>query len=140
MHKKYYLLSMICHTVVAVSLCFPVISVSETRLNSMGNVLTDTNLLNIFQYVYNDIYTITAILMIVLGIFEILGALNCLYAMSKKTVERLPSKLAFMYSFSSAIMGALQVYSRSIILFLICVASFVITQLCSIRLMRLEKD
>lgn len=140
MHKKYYLLSLICHSVVAVSLCFPVISVSETRLNNVGNTLTDTNFLNIFQYVYNDVYTITAVLMIILGVFEILGAMNCLYAMTKSTVERLPSKLAFIFGFSSAIMGALQVYSRSYILFVICASAFVLSEICAIRLMRLEID
>ena len=140
MHKKYYLLSMLCHSAVAIALCLPTISVSETRLNNMGNTLTDTNFSNIFQYVSSDIYTITAILLIVLGIVEILGILNCVYAMSKKTVARLPSKLAFLYGFSSAIIAALQVYSRSYILFSVCATSFVITQLCSVRLMRLEND
>ena len=140
MHKKYYLLSLVCHIAVVISLCLPTISVSETRLNNLGNTLTDTNFLNIFQYVYSDIYTITAILMIALGVVEILGALNCVYAMSKKTVERLPSKLAFLYGFSSAIIAALQVYSRSYILFSICATSFIITEVCAFRLMRLEND
>ena len=140
MHKKYYLLSLICHGCVALSLCFPLISVSESRLNNTGNTLVDTNFLNIFQYVYNDIYTITAILMIILGVVEILGALNCIYAISKKHVSRLASKLAFLFGFSSAIMGALQVYSRSYLFFFICAAAFVLNQVCAIRIMKLEGE
>lgn len=139
MHKKHFLLIMLSHLIVVLSLFAPLIRVSENRLNNSGITTADTNYLNIFQYVYNDIYTVTAVVMIILAVLSLVGIGTAVYGIVKKEVNTRAVKISFALSFSLSAMGALQMYSKSYVLFIICAVCFFVASICSIRLMKQEK-
>ncbi len=143
MHKKHFLLIMLSHLIVVLSLFAPLIRVSENRLNTSGSTIaetnTETNNLNIFQYVYNDIYTVTAVAMIILAVLSLVGIGTAVYGIVKKEVNTRAVKISFALSFSLSAMGALQMYSKSYVLFIICAVCFFVASICSIRLMKQEK-
>ena len=91
MHKKHFIFILLSHLVMVGSLFAPLIRVSENRLNNTGITLIDTNYVNIFQYVYNDIYTVTAVFMIILALISITGAVLAIlliFLSVEKTVGR----------------------------------------------------
>ncbi|MBQ7906536.1 MAG: hypothetical protein IJ309_01030 [Clostridia bacterium] len=139
MHKKYYWLILASHFSVCLAMLFPVIRVSETRLSNLGITLEYTNFINLFHYISNDIYTITAILMLLLTIGSAFGVANAIWGIASKELKPRTSKLSFALSFTLAAMGALTVYSRSYVLFTICAAAFFTSAISSIRLARLEQ-
>lgn len=139
MHKKHFLLIMLSHLIVVLSLFAPLIRVSENRLNNSGITTADTNYLNIFQYVYNDIYTVTAVVMIILAVLSLVGIGTAVYGIVKKEVNTRAVKISFALSFSLSAMGAFQMYSKSYFLFIICAVCFFVASICSIRLMKQEK-
>ncbi len=139
MHKKYFGFILLSHLVMVGSLFAPLIRVSENRLNNTGITLIDTNYINIFQYVYNDIYTVTAVFMIILALISIVGIVFSIIGITKDELSTRIVKISFACCFSPAAMGALQMYSKSYILFLICAISFFVSAICTIRLMKQEK-
>jgi hypothetical protein len=139
MHKKYFVLILISHLAMIGSLFAPLIRVSENRLNNTGITLVDTNYVNIIQYVYNDIYTVTAVFMIILSLISIGGAILSVIGITRESLSTKIVKISFGCCFSRAAMGALQMYSKSYVLFLICAVCFFASAICTIRLMRLEK-
>lgn len=139
MHKKHFIFILLSHLVMVGSLFAPLIRVSENRLNNTGITLIDTNYVNIFQYVYNDIYTVTAVFMIILALISITGAVLAIIGMTKAELSTRIVKISFACCFSPAAMGALQMYSKSYILFLICAVCFFVSAIFNIRLMKLER-
>ena len=139
MHKKYYAIIMVAYLVVPISLLFPVLRVNEIRLGLSGGTTTSENYMNLFDYIYNDIYIITGLLMLALVIVQIVAAIIALLGLINKEVKSIFVRLTFIASFSCAILAALQMYSGSHALFIICAASFVTIAFASIRLMKIEE-
>lgn len=139
MHKKFYWIIFFSHLAVCLAMLFPVIRVSETRLSSLGITLEYTNFLNLFHYISNDIYTVTAVLMLLLTVASAFGVANAVWGITSKELRPRTSKLAFAFSFTLAAMGALTVYSRSYILFIICAGAFFASAISSIKLARMEQ-
>ncbi len=139
MHKKYYLIIMLAHLAVPVSLLFPVLRVDEIRLGVSGATTTSAYYLNIFEFIYSDIYTLTGLFILFLAIAQIAGVIIAIVGMSNKTIKHIPILLSFVLGFSSAIMSALQIYSGSYMLFIISAISFVVVSIFSVNLMKLEE-
>lgn len=139
MHKKYYLIIMLAHLSVPLSLLFPVLRVDEIRLGISGSTTTSAYYLNIFEYIYSDIYTLTGLFILFLAIAQLAGVIIAIVGMANKTMKHVPILLSFVLGFSSAIMSALQIYSGSHMLFIISAISFVIVSIFSINLMKLEE-
>lgn len=139
MHKKYYAIIILAYLAVPISLLFPVLRVNEIRLGLSGGTTTSEHYMNIFEYVYNDIYTITGLLILFLALVQLVGVGIAIVGLVEKGVRSILVRLTFISSFSCAILAALQIYSGSRILFVICAISFVLIAFSSIRLMRIEE-
>lgn len=139
MHKKYYLMNIISHSAVIISLFFPLINVNELRIGVAGAGVADPYYMNIVSFLQNEIYPLTGLLIIALMVLSALGVANSVYGFVTKTVKSFTTKISFLLGFSSAALAALLLYSSSAILFVICAVSFAICSFCSIKLFRLEE-
>ena len=142
MHVKHFIFILLSHLAMVGSLFGRLIRVSENRLISTGtSTILDSEryYVNIFQYVYNDIYTVTAVFMIILALISIVGAVVAIIGMTKAELSTKIVKISFACCFSPAAMGALQMYSKSYVLFLICAVCFFVSTIFTIRLMKLER-
>ncbi|MBQ8545355.1 MAG: hypothetical protein IJ437_00235 [Clostridia bacterium] len=139
MHKKYYAIIILAHLIVPISLLFPILRVNEIRLGLSGGTTTSEHYMNIIEYIASDIYTITGILILFLALIQLAGVGIAVVGLVEKSVRSILVRLSFISSFSCAILAALQIYSGSRILFIICAVSFVTIAFSSIRLMKIEE-
>lgn len=139
MHRKYYLIIAISHLAVVVSMLFPLINVNELRLGVAGAQKAEPYYMNIISFLQNEIYPITGILMLIFVGISIFGFILALYGFISKKLKSFSVKLSFIAGFGSASLGALLLYSKSTMLFIICALSFVIISFCAIKLVRLEE-
>ena len=72
MHKKYFLIIMLSHLVVPISMLFPVLRVNEIRLASSGSTLADEYYINLFEYIYSGLYMFTGFLILALITLQII--------------------------------------------------------------------
>ena len=139
MHRKHYIFILISHLVLAISLLFPVITVSEIRLAPLLGTESQTHSLNLIEYTAKSINPVTSYLMIAFLIIAIAGISNAIFGIISKKLKPTSVKLSFIFGFSSAAMAAVQLYSGSRILITICVATFAVISVASIRLIKLEE-
>lgn len=139
MHRKYYLSIAIAHIFLMVSLLTPILVIAETKVGWGGNTSEIMYRMNIFEYIRYDAYAVVSFFMISLSVFSIIGAIYALIqAFSEKPSTR-ASKISFALGFASAMLGALQVDSKSYVFFVFCVVSFFVISFCSIRLMKFDE-
>lgn len=139
MHRKYCIMILVSHLSLVVSMFFPVLTVSEIRLAPWGAGDQQEQSLNIIDYMNKAISPITGYFMIFLLIVAILGIGNAVFGIARKNVNSLSVKLAFIFGFSSAAMAALQIYSGSVLLLLISVATFVVISFASVKLIKMDE-
>ena len=138
MQRKYYIAILISHLTLVISLFFPVISVNEIRLMPWADTQSEAQSLNLIEYTAKSINPVTAYLMIAFLVIAVVGAGNAIFGIVSKKLNSLSVKLSFIFGFSSAAMAAVQLYSGSSTLILICVLTFAIISLASLRLIKLE--
>ena len=138
MQRKYYIAILISHLTLVISLFFPVISVNEIRLMPLVNSVSEAQSLNLIEYTAKSINPVTAYLMIAFLVVAAVGAGNAIFGIVSKKLNSLSVKLSFIFGFSSAAMAAVQLYSGSSTLIVICVLTFAIISLASLRLIKLE--
>ena len=136
MKRKINIIVLLSHLAVLLSLFFPVIHVEEIRLGIEGASETESYYVSFLEFAQNGSDTLTAVLMMILICVHFLGIINALYVVITNKESIILTNLTFAYSFASSLMGALQLYSRSYVLFLICAASFLIIAISSIILVR----
>ena len=139
MKTKLYLAILLSHVGVLLSMLAPLIQGSEIRQNLAGATEPDSYFLNAFEYIYNDVHTFTSALMIVFMCLHAFGIVNAIIGMRTVKAKRLCINLAFIFSFASSLMGALQLHTKSYVLFAICAASFLVIAICSIVLLKREE-
>lgn len=139
MHRKYYLLIAIAHMFLTVSLLTPILVISETKVGWGGTTSQIMYRMNLFEYVSYDAYTIVSVFMIMFAILSIIGAVYALIQVFSKKPSTRASKISFALGFASAILGALQVDSKSYVFFVFCVISFFVISFCSIRMMKFDE-
>ena len=139
MHRKYYIAILVSHVTLAVSLFFPVINVDEIRLMPWADAQSEAQSLNLIEYTAKSINPVTAYLMITFLVVALVGAGNAIFGMISKKLNSVSVKLSFIFGFSSAAMAAMQIYSVSNALIIICVITFAVISVASIRLIRLEE-
>ena len=139
MHKKFYIANLVSHLSLIISMIFPVLKVDEKRLALLTDQSVQAQNLNLFEYIAKRVSPITGYFMIFLLLIACAGVANSVYGMIEKKVNSLSVKLSFIFGFSSAAMAALQLYSNSILLLIICVVSFVIISISSVKLMKIDE-
>ena len=139
MKKKLYLLTLFSHLAVLIALCTPVIRMTETRMNMNGEKEAYSYYINLIKFAKDDIYSFTSMYMLVLTLVHIVGIANAIVGIFQKEYNNVSVNLTLMCGFASALMGALQLYSKSYALFAICAISFLVIAFCSIKLVKSEK-
>ena len=129
MNKKYLIAILISHLVVPISIFFPILKITDTNSNNI--------MCNVFEYVKNNPTVYATILLIVFLTFELIGAGNSVYVLTKKEISHKNIQSLFLLGFSSAILGAMYI-SVARIFFIICAVSFVFISYSSIKLMKRE--
>ena len=138
MHRKYYLLIALANLFLTISLATPILVISETKVGWSGNTSEIRYKMNIFEYISNDANNIVSFFMITFLIFSIIGAIYALIQVIRKKPSVYASKVSFILGFAPAILGALQIDSKSYLFFIFCVISFFVISLCSIRMMKFD--
>ena len=136
--RKIYLIVLLAHIGVLITLLFPVIRVDEIRMGIANIAETESNYLDYFEFMSNPSHILTAWLMTVFLIGHIIGIVNAVFCIITNKGGRVIINLTFACSFASALMGALQLYSQSYILFTVCAVSFLLIALSSLYLIRRE--
>ena len=139
MHRKYYIAILVSHLTLAVTLFFPVINVDEIRLMPWADAQSEAQSLNLIEYTAKSINPVTAYLMIAFLVVAVVGAGNAVFGLISKKLNTVSVKLSFIFGFSSASMAAMQIYSVSNVLIIICAITFAVISIASIRLIRLEE-
>ena len=139
MHKKYFLIIMLSHLVVPISMLFPVLRVNEIRLVPSGSTLADEYYINLFDYIYSGLYIFTGFFILALITLQIIFSVLALVGLVSKKHRPIIIRLLFVSSFLSAVLGALQIYSGSSILFILCAISFALIAFASIKLIKIEE-
>ena len=139
MHRKYYIAILVSHLTLAVTLFFPVINVDEIRLMPWADAQSEAQSLNLIEYTAKSINPVTAYLMIAFLVVAVVGAGNAVFGLISKKLNAVSVKLSFIFGFSSASMAAMQIYSVSNVLIIICAITFAVISIASIRLIKLEE-
>ena len=138
MKIKAYIAIILSNLMVLLALFFPLIHVTEIRMDITGEKIAESFYINIIDYVQHDVYNFTMIVMIILACFNFLGVINGIYGLVCKKLKHASINLALFTGFASGIAGALHLYSKSYVFFIICAASFIMITLCSFKLNKSE--
>ncbi len=139
MHRKFYIAILVSHLSLIVSMLFPVLKVNEIRLAPWGGGNSQVQNLNLIEYIGKGVSPITGYFMIFFVAIALAGVANSVYGIISKKVSSLSVKLSFVFGFSSASMAALQLYSNSILLLVICIVTFAIISIASVRLIKIDE-
>jgi len=134
--NKVYITVLLSHLIVLLSLFAPIIRVNLGEMKVEGESLLDSYYTNIVESVLNNAYDVTTILMLVLVFFHMCGIANAIYGLIRKGYRNRTINVTVALSFASGLMGALQLYSKSYVLFAICAASFLVLSACSMLLVK----
>lgn len=134
--KKLYFITAISHLIAPIAMLLPVFRTQETVVGIGGESTEISAYVSVFEYLTESAYLLTSILMISLIIADLLGAINSVIALVDKKRQSIYSTLAFFFSFAPAIIGALVLYSRSYLIFIICAICFAINSAVSTKLMK----
>lgn len=135
MHKKYFIVILLSHLFIPVSLLFPVLQVPSNAVSE----LSEFEFFNVVRFIQLNQYTYVTILLVLFTIVELFGVINAIYGLAKNELKHRTVQLSFLMSFSSAILGAMFISASSYIFFVICALSFVLIAYSSIKLMKLEQ-
>ena len=135
MHKKYFIVILLSHLFIPVSLLFPVLQVPSNAVSE----LSEFEFFNVVSFIQLNQYTYVTVLLVLFTIVELFGVINAVYGLAKNELKHRTVQLSFLMSFSSAILGAMFISASSYIFFVICALSFVMIAYSSIKLMKLEQ-
>ena len=138
MKIKYYITALCSHITVLCALLAPVIRVTETKMTSISDKTVTSSYLNVFEFLQVNLNSLSSAIMIILMVLHVTGVVNAIVGIVKKGYVNTCVSLTFICGLASAFMGALQLYSGSYVLFLICASSFMLISFCSIRLIKIE--
>ena len=130
MRLKAYLVILSAHMTVLTALVTPIIRTSFDEASS--------EYMNIFQFAEININSLSTFLMLFLTLVHIAGVGNSLYGIFKRSYSHISINMTFICGLASALMGALQLYSKSYALFSICAITFFVISFCSIKLIKSE--
>ena len=136
--KRIYITVIISHLVVLLALFAPIIRVIEGGIMVEGESLLESYYINVVQYVLSGIHIITSVLLLILVFFHLCGIAVAIYGMIRKGYGHKTVNLTVFLGFTSGLMGALNLYSKSYALFAVCAVSFVTLTACSVLLIRAE--
>lgn len=138
MKNKVYIAVLLSHLIVLLALFAPIIRVNLGEMKVEGESLLDSYYANIIESVQNNAHGVTTILMLVLVFFHLCGIANAIYGLVRKGYRHKTINITVALGFTSGLMGALQLYSKSYLLFFICASSFMVLSVCSMLLVRTE--
>ncbi len=131
MSKKYFLVILIFHALVPISLLFPVLQISQVQ--------ESFSFFNVFEFIRQNQYTYVTILLITFILVDLCGLGNAIYGLTRKELKHRNIQVSFLLGFSSAILGAMFISAGSYLFFIICAVSFIAISYSAIKLMKLEK-
>lgn len=134
MHKKPFIIILLSHLIVPLSLLFPVFKVG----NKLTNTSVDKDFVNIIGYVQINVYGYITVVLVIFMIMEILGIVNSINGIRHKELKHAPIRNSFYLGFSSAVLGATFISVGSYVFFAVCAASFLVISYFSIKLMKME--
>ena len=137
--NKAYISVLLSHLVVLVVLFTPIIRVMEIKMDMLGQKIENSFFVNIIDYLKGERYSLTSVFMMLLTLGQLLGIANALYGLFKKGYSHTSISITFACSFLVALLGALQLYSKSYALFIICAVAFFVISFCSVKLIKAEK-
>jgi len=126
---------MLSHLIVPASLLFPVLRISSEAF--IEGALE--GYVNIFKFITINQYLYVTILLVVFVLVELLGVANSIYGLTLKEMSHRNIGLAFLFGFSSAVLGAMFISSGSYVFFTLCAVSFILISYASVKLMKFEK-
>lgn len=136
---KAYLAIFMSHLTALIVLFTPIIRVTEFKMDILGQKIENSYYVNIVDFVNIEKYSLTSFIMMALALGQSVGLLNALYGLFKKRYSHISINLTFVCSFLVAALGALHLYSKSYILFIVCASAFFIISFCSVKLIKAEK-
>ena len=139
MKFKAYLGILLSHLTVLTVLFTPIIRMSEIVIDVSGEKVTNIYFVNLIDFIRGQGDSTTSVIMVALTAGHVLGIANAVFGLIKKEHNHIVINSAFALSFSSALMGALLLYSKSYALFFLCAVSFLVISFCSIKLIKAEQ-
>lgn len=139
MKNKAYLAVLLSHLTTLVVLFMPIIRVAEIKMDIEGQRFENGFFVNIVEFINIEKYSLTAVLMLIFAVGQLVGIINALYGLFKKGYSHTSINITFSCSFVVALLGALHLYSKSYALFAICATAFLVISFCSVKLIRSEK-
>ena len=139
MKNKAYIAVLLSHLTVVSVLFTPIIRVTEIKMDILGQKIENSYFVNFIDFLKDEKYSLTAVLMIFLTLGQLLGLANAIYGLIKNGYSHTSINITFACSFLVALLGALHLYSKSYALFIICALAFFVISFCSVKLIKSEK-
>ena len=137
--NKAYIAVLLSHLTVVSVLFTPIIRVTEIKMDILGQKIENSYFVNFIDFLKDEKYSLSAVLMTFLTIGQLIGLANAIYGLIKKGYSHTSINITFACSFLVALLGALHLYSKSYALFAICAVAFFVISFCSVKLIKSEK-
>ena len=138
MKNKAYIAVLLSHLTAFVVLFTPIIRVTEIKMDVVGQRLENSYFVNIIDYIKMEKSSLPAIIMVTLALGQLVGIGNSIYGVVKKEYSHISISLTFACGFLVALLGAVQLYSKSYALFSVCAVAFFVVSFCSVKLIKAE--
>ncbi len=138
MKNKAYIAVLLSHLTAFVVLFTPIIRVTEIKMDVVGQRLENSYFVNIIDYIKMEKSSLPAIIMVILALGQLVGIGNSIYGLVKKGYSHISINLTFACGFLVALLGAVQLYSKSYALFSVCAVAFFVVSFCSVKLIKAE--
>jgi len=136
--NKAYIAVLLSHLTAFVVLFTPIIRVTEIKMDVVGQRLENSYFVNIIDYIKMEKSSLPAIIMVTLALGQLVGIGNSIYGVVKKEYSHISISLTFACGFLVALLGAVQLYSKSYALFSVCAVAFFVVSFCSVKLIKAE--
>ncbi len=137
--NKAYIAVFLSHLTVIAVLFTPIIRATEIKMDILGQKIENSYYVNIVDFLKDERYSLTSVLMLILTLGQLVGIANALYGLLKKGYSHTSISITFACSFLVALLGALHLYSKSYALFIICAIAFFVISFCSVKLIKAEE-
>lgn len=139
MKNKAYFTILLAHLTVIIVLFTPIIRITEIKMNSIGQKIENSFFVNIVGFMKAGKSKLTVTLVVILAIIQLFALSNAVYGLFRKRFSHTSINLTFAGVFALALLGAVQLYSKSYALFTICAVAFFVGSYCSIKLIKAEE-
>ena len=115
--NKAYVAVLLSHLVVIAVLFTPIIRATEIKMDILGQKIENSYYINIVEFLRAEWYSLSAVLMLLLAIGQLVGVINAIYGLAKKGYSHTSINITFVCSFLAALLGALHLYISFIAMF-----------------------